>query len=159
MISRTRRDHPGQTWTRGQNGSSYIHDPRSMFWRKSRAHSALRSYSIRRTPRGQTWTTNLDPRRGFAAVGPVLTRDHKARQPLNSKIASGAPTEISCRKGRAMTDLIVAGISVPDQTKFTAAQTQANCLARLQEISRADEIRPDLSAATLRPITNREIQS
>jgi hypothetical protein len=27
-------------------------------------------------------------------VGPVFTRDHKARQPLNSKIAAGAPTEI-----------------------------------------------------------------
>ena len=27
-------------------------------------------------------------------MGPVLTRDHKARQPLNSKVAAGAPTEI-----------------------------------------------------------------
>jgi hypothetical protein len=32
-----------------------------------------------------------------------------------------------------MTDLIVAGISVPAQTKFTVAQTEANCPARLQE--------------------------
>jgi len=31
-----------------------------------------------------------------------------------------------------MTDLIVAGISALAQTKFTVAQTQANCPARLQ---------------------------
>ena len=65
-----------------------------MFWRKSGAHSPLRSYSMRRTPRRQTWTTNANPRPGFAPLGPVLTRDHKARQPLNSKVAAGAPTEI-----------------------------------------------------------------
>ena len=71
-----------------------------------------------------------------------------------------------------MTDLIVAGISVPAQTKFTVAQTEANCPARLQErgaryhgqndfvlyrifgldlwmSSHADEMRPDLSTASL----------
>ena len=76
-----------------------------------------------------------------------------------------------------MTDLILAGISAPAQTKFTVAQ-----IARLQErgaryhgqndfvrhrifgldlwmSSRADEIRPDLSTATLRSAKNRGIKS
>jgi hypothetical protein len=81
-----------------------------------------------------------------------------------------------------MTDLIVAGISVPAQTKFTVTQIEANCPARLQEqaaryrgqngfvryrifgldlwmSSRADEIRPDLSTATLRSAKNRGTKS
>ena len=81
-----------------------------------------------------------------------------------------------------MTDLILAGISAPAQTKFTVVQVEANCPARLQErgaryhgqndfvrhrifgldlwmSSRADEIRPDLSTATLRSAKNRGIKS
>jgi hypothetical protein len=57
-----------------------------------------------------------------------------------------------------MTDLIVAGISALAQTNFTVAQIEANCPARLQEISRADEI-PDLSTAALGAAKNRGIKS
>jgi hypothetical protein len=82
-----------------------------------------------------------------------------------------------------MTDLIVAGISVPAQTKFTVAQTEANCPARLQErgaryhgqndfirypisgldlsmSSRADEIRGDESSTVeTEPTSSRMIAS
>jgi hypothetical protein len=81
-----------------------------------------------------------------------------------------------------MTDLIVAGVSVPAQTKFTVTQIDGNYPARLQEwgaryhdqndfvryrisdldlwmSSRADEIRPDLSTATLGAAKNRGIKS
>jgi hypothetical protein len=75
-----------------------------------------------------------------------------------------------------MTDVIVEDVAVPTKSKITAARIEANCspsgaryhgqndiarnrISNLVMSSRADEIRPDLSTATLGSTTNRGIKS